>query len=91
MIAINVVIIFLVLIIAFIVAYLVGLAGQIAAMREHLASTAARADAVLATSPDVHQRLTSLERKYTGMARYLREIQKRPSRQNRDKKNAEHM
>lgn len=91
MIVINVVIIFLILIIAFIIAYLVGLARQITAMREHLASTAARADAVLATSPDVHQRLTSLERKYTGLARYLREIQKRPSRQNRDKKNAEHM
>ena len=88
---INVAIIFLILIIAFIVAYLVGLAGQIAAMREHLVSTAARADAVLASSPDVHQRLTSLERKYTGMARYLREIQKRPSRQNHDRKNAEHM
>ena len=88
---INVVIIFLILIIAFIIAYLVGLAGRIDAMREHLVSTAARADAVLATSPDVHQRLTSLERKYTGLARYLREIQKRPSRQNRDKKNAEHM
>lgn len=91
MMVINVVIIFLILIIAFIIAYLVGLARQITAMREHLASTAARADAVLATSPDVHQRLTSLERKYTGLARYLREIQKRPSRQNRDKKNAEHM
>ena len=56
--AIQVAIVFIVFIISVIIAYLVGLNAQIKAMRDHLAATAARADVVLKSSPDVHQRLT---------------------------------
>ena len=89
--AIQVAIVFIVFIISMIIAYLVGLNAQIKAMRDHLAATAARAEFVLNHAPDVHQRLTSLERKTTGLSRQLAEFYKRPSRQSFDHKNARHM
>lgn len=83
--------IILVLVVAIMAAAMVGVIGEMKALREHVRIMTASADQALIDSPDIRKRLTTVERQCVGINRVLKEIEKRRNKFRPDRRHAEHI
>ena len=70
----------LVLVVAVLAAVMVGIVGEMKALRTHVTTMTTEADRALAEAPEFRKRIASVERQCVGINRVLRRIES--SRQN---------
>lgn len=66
----------LVLVVAILAAVMVGIVGEMKALRTHVRTMTTEADRALAEAPEVRKRIAAVERQCVGINRAIRQIEK---------------
>ena len=83
--------IILVLVVAIMAAVMVGIIGEMKALRTHVSTMTQEADRALFEAPDVRRRIAAVERQCVGINRVLRQLEKRRNKCRPDARRAEHV
>ena len=66
----------LVLVVAVLAAVMVGIVGEMKALRTHVRTMTAEADRAIAEAPEVRKRISAVERQCVGINRAIRQIER---------------